>query len=183
MKILFRKNGTSRDLYIMILPVLQFFSFSAFQYSWPFVIHRRCSWTLPWIQCHVLLRVPIFFHSETWFECSHESRWAWCNWRTIWQPLKPRTTDTQWRHKSKKSENLGRCGKQNMLWPYLKIWEWEWIFSRAVKAISSQGVRSSWLKPKCNFCDSVNISFIVISFNQIPLTWWNAYKCLECLSF
>jgi hypothetical protein len=25
---------------------------------------------------------------------------------------KPRTTDTQWRHKSKKSEKLGRCGRQ-----------------------------------------------------------------------
>ena len=67
--------------------VLQLFSFSAFQYSWPFVIHRRCSWTLPWIQCHVLLRVHVFFHGETWLECSHESRWTWCIWRTIWQPL------------------------------------------------------------------------------------------------
>ena len=34
----------------------------------------------------------------------------------------------QCRHISKKSENLGRCGRQNMLRPYLKIWEWEWIF-------------------------------------------------------
>ena len=29
--------------------------------------------------------------------------------------------DTQLRHKSKKSENLGRCGRWNMLWPYLKF--------------------------------------------------------------
>ena len=29
-----------------------------------------------------------------------------------------------------------------MLRPYLKIWEWEWIFGHAVKAISSPGVRS-----------------------------------------
>ena len=29
-----------------------------------------------------------------------------------------------------------------MLWPYLKVWEWEWIFGHAVKAISSLGVRS-----------------------------------------
>ena len=27
----------------------------------------------------------------------------------------PRTTDTQWRHKSKKYENLGRFGRQNIL--------------------------------------------------------------------
>ena len=34
---------------------------------------------------------------------------------------------------------------QTILWRYLKIWEWEWIFGRAVKAISSLGVRSPWL--------------------------------------
>ena len=32
-----------------------------------------------------------------------------------------------------------------MLRPYLKIWEWEGIFGRAVKAISSLGVRSPCL--------------------------------------
>ena len=58
----------------------------------------------------------------------------------VW--LESRTTDTQWRHISKKSENLGQCGRQNMLRPYLKIWDWDWIFGRAVKAISSLGVRS-----------------------------------------
>ena len=56
-----------------------------------------------------------------------------------------RTTDTQWRHKSKISVKVGRCGRQNMLRPYLKIWDWDWIFGRAVKAISSPGVRSPWL--------------------------------------
>ena len=55
-----------------------------------------------------------------------------------------RTTDTQWRQKSKIFEKLGQCGRQNMLRPYLKIWEWEWIFGCAVKAISSLGVRSLW---------------------------------------
>ena len=34
---------------------------------------------------------------------------------------KPRTTDTQWRHKSKIPEKLGRCGRQNMLRLNLKI--------------------------------------------------------------
>ena len=62
--------------------------------------------------------------------------------------IKSPTTDTQWRQKSKISEKLGRCGRQNMLPPYLKIWEWEWIFGRAVKAISSLGVRSPWF---CQF--------------------------------
>ena len=55
-----------------------------------------------------------------------------------------RTTDTQWRHKSKISEKLGWCGRQNMLQPYLKIWDWEWIFGRAVKAISPLGIRSGY---------------------------------------
>ena len=54
-------------------------------------------------------------------------------------PFQARTMDTQWRHKSKMSEKMGRCGRQNMLRPYLKIWEW--IFGRAVKAISFLGVR------------------------------------------
>ena len=65
----------------------------------------------------------------------HSRHQSWCVSRTM---------DTQWRHKSKLSEKLGRCGRQNMLRPYLKIWEWEWIFGRAVKAISSLGVRSPW---------------------------------------
>ena len=38
-----------------------------------------------------------------------------------------------------------------MLWPYLKIWDCDWIFGHAVKAISSLGVRSpcaqvTWLE-------------------------------------
>ena len=32
-----------------------------------------------------------------------------------------------------------------MLPPYLKIWDWDWIFGRAVKAIFSLGVHSPWL--------------------------------------
>ena len=53
-----------------------------------------------------------------------------------------RSTDTQWRHKSNISEKLGRCGRQNRLQPYLKIWDWDWIFGRSVNAIPSLGVRS-----------------------------------------
>ena len=44
-------------------------------------------------------------------------------------------------HKLKKSENLGQFGRQNMLRPYLRIWDWDWIFGRAVKAIFSPEVR------------------------------------------
>ena len=62
-------------------------------------------------------------------------------WQVCGRYAQPRTTDTQWMHKSKISEKLGRCGRQNMLRPYLKIWEWEWIFGRSVKAISFLGVR------------------------------------------
>ena len=42
---------------------------------------------------------------------------------SICKYIGPRTTDTQWRHKSKKSESLGRCGRQNMLRLYLQIWD------------------------------------------------------------
>ena len=34
-----------------------------------------------------------------------------------------------------------------MLRPYLKIWDWDWIFGYAVKAISSLGVRSPCKRP------------------------------------
>ena len=60
-------------------------------------------------------------------------------------PIDQLYIDTQLRHKSKKSENLGRCGRQNMLWLYLITWDWEWIFGHAVKAISSLGVRSPFV--------------------------------------
>ena len=35
-----------------------------------------------------------------------------------------------------------------LLWLYQKIWDWDWIFGRAVKAISSLGIRSLCLLPK-----------------------------------
>ena len=53
--------------------------------------------------------------------------------------VRTRTTDNHWRHTSKKSEKIGPMWQKNMLWPYLKIWEWEWIFGRVVKAISPLG--------------------------------------------
>ena len=37
--------------------------------------------------------------------------------------------------KSKISEKFGRCGRQNMLRPYLNIWDLDSIFGCAVKAI------------------------------------------------
>ena len=60
----------------------------------------------------------------------------------------PRTMDTQWRHESKKYEYLGWCGRQNMLRPYLNIWEWEWIFGRAVKASVVRGLSDQTQNPK-----------------------------------
>ena len=99
--------------------------------------------------------------------------------------LGPRTTDTQWRHKSKMSVKLGRCGRQNMLRPYLKIWEWEWIFGRAVKAISSMGVRSPWVKvrrfwplalmPQWDWCHfEVALEFIYILRSLAPADFTGA---------
>ena len=38
-------------------------------------------------------------------------------------------------------------GLQSMLQSYQKIWKWEWIFGRAVKAISSPGLGSPYNKP------------------------------------
>ena len=35
-----------------------------------------------------------------------------------------------------------------MLWPYLRIWDWDWIFGRAVKTFFSPGVRSPSVREK-----------------------------------
>ena len=61
--------------------------------------------------------------------------WSQKNW---WRSVStwPNATSRHYgtpRHKSKKSEKLGRCDRHNMLRPYLKIWDWDLIFSRAVQ--------------------------------------------------
>ena len=78
-----------------------------------------------------------------------------------------RTTDTQWRHKSKISEKLDWCGRQNMLPPYLKNWVWDWIFGHAVKAISSLGVRSPWSQSTSSETHS---EIPYSSIKEIPIT-------------
>ena len=92
----------------------------------------------------------------------------------------PRTMDTQWRHESKKYEYLGWCVRQNMLRPYLKIWEWELIFGRAVKAISSPGVRSPWIIPLWILiltysCIEIYEQAYQWSLITPVLTLWNTY--------
>ena len=86
----------------------------------------------------------------------------------------PRTTDTQWRHKSKKSEILGRCGRQNMLRPYLKMWDWDLILGRAVKAISSLGVRSPWFWEREGNCCFLQLMWSVANSLEHwgPKGWW-----------
>ena len=51
-----------------------------------------------------------------------------------------------------------------MLWPYLKNWEWEWIFGRAVKTISYLGVRSLWL--------GIFHQWTKTSRNEFFSKWW-----------
>ena len=53
--------------------------------------------------------------------CLHRSTWNnliikkyWSRICSLWKIVK-----TQWMHESTKSENLGQCGKPNMLWPYV----------------------------------------------------------------
>jgi hypothetical protein len=47
-------------------------------------------------------------------------------------------------------KNWADVADKIMLRPYLKIWDWDLIFGRAVKAISSLGVRSPCYKlSKC----------------------------------
>ena len=97
-------------------------------------------------------------------------------------------------HGNTASEKLGRFGRQNILRPYLKIWDWDWIFGRTVKAISSLGVRSSWFhrfRIRENMwwtryrtylinTNSVNGSFLLGPFHTFPTLpyWWNWIQCL-----
>ena len=55
-----------------------------------------------------------------------------------------------------------------MLPPYLKIWEWEWILGRAVKAISSLGVRSPWGKR-------------LMTFPLLILQFWPQWETIKVL--
>ena len=84
------------------------------------------------------------------------------NKKNIWDKIIHLGTDYG-RHKSKKSENLGLCGRQNMLWPYLKIWEWDLIFGRALKAISSLGI------PTLCFLLNVFFSTVAVHKNTVRL--------------
>jgi hypothetical protein len=75
-----------------------------------------------------------------------------------------RTTDTQWRHKSKKSEILGRCGRQNMLRPYLKNWGGIWIsavqWRRFSHRVSVVRVRMHWKNVYISTLQSVKIQSV-----------------------
>ena len=67
-------------------------------------------------------------------------------------------------HKSKKFEILGQCRRQNMLLPYLNTREWELIFGRAVKGISSPSVRSL-----CIAMDG-DLETVLVAFNALPIS-------------
>ena len=47
-----------------------------------------------------------------------------------------------------------------MLWPYLKIWDWDLIFGNAVRAISSPGVRSPWIVGNSGYASAVLVRVV-----------------------
>ena len=78
-----------------------------------------------------------------------------------------RTTYTQWRHKSEKSKILGRYGRHKYGSAILKIWDWDLIFGRAVKAFFSPGVRSPWFNLFATYLGSCKLYSLIFyySFN------------------
>ena len=77
-------------------------------------------------------------------------------------------------------------GRQNMHWPYLKIWDWDLIFGRAVKAISSLGVRSPWSKVSADpirrigslpYCQS-KVQFLT-RVSQSPFVFKELFSSIE----
>ena len=65
------------------------------------------------IRCGGTVRCSISTHGFDYSKPALMDRCTNWNWTAYW--TKSRTTDTQLRHKSKISEKLGRCGRQNML--------------------------------------------------------------------
>lgn len=62
------------------------------------------------------------------------------------------------------------------VWTFFDIEKWHWksdFCNFASLSSLSEKVQKNF---QGNFCDSPSISFIVISFYQILLTWWNAYQ-------
>ena len=57
-----------------------------------------------------------------------------------------------------------------MLWPYLRTWNWDWIFGRAVKTIFSPGFRNPCLR----LFDFENFSTLCI-YSILPF----AYSALQ----
>ena len=58
---------------------------------------------------------------------------------------------------------------------YLKIWEWELIFGRAVKTISSPGVRS----PCFNQSDCFDHNYLTLTNRQTNMTSFDWFNGLE----
>ena len=91
-----------------------------------------------WKSCLLMAVGSFFFLCSP--DCPKSPELHFCFINSFIQPSR----DTHGRHVSKKSEILGLCGRQNMLRLYLKIWDRDFIFGRAVKVISSLDVRSPW---------------------------------------
>ena len=99
---------------------------------------------------------PIFFHSDLVI-------------RKYWKNCKPQFMRfTHGLHAPNEGiKILGRCGRQNMLPPYLRIWDWELIFGPAVKAISSLGICSPWFyRLLCKFTIKI-MSYCEVGLEEI----------------
>ena len=128
--------------------------------------HKETKAKLNWIICQWIIRVCFREGPKVHFSQLSEADQAFC--LQTQKPYGPRTMDTQWSHKSKMSEKLGRCGRQIMLRPYLKIWDWDWIFCRAVNAFSSLSVHS----PCYELLNSVNCTVWLLQLLVMLWYFW-----------
>ena len=63
----------------------------------------------------------------------------------------------------------------------LKIWDWDWIFGRAVKAIFSLGVRSPWMSPISNlrqFCTA----YLGVTFGSLDIPAHGHFVTMDILA-
>ena len=68
---------------------------------------------------------------------------------------------------------------KDMLRSYLKVWDWDWIFGRAVKAISSLGVCSPWAK---SFAFPTGILLLLFTIKVLAEYIWYIV-CRQILTF
>ena len=138
----------------------QFISWKNWVYSGRFI--DNC-----WISCQIMDNMKKVYDNRIIINMDQGFIWLLLSLKFIsilcLLAFKPRTMDTQWRHKSKISEKLGQCGRQNMLRPYQKF---------------GIGIEFSALQLRL-FCLRASVVSGFVHFNVIHPVFWPANQSYQ----